>query len=196
MKTWPVLDLRFRLAYILAKSVLEFHLLGWLHRNLSASNVVFFRDRKDPSNEDAVDPYIIGFSHSRPNDPFAFTSGLLKPGDLAYQHPQYRKAERGYKTQYDYFSLGVVLLEVGHWRPLKEITGLKTMYGEGHDRRLVDRVSQLKQSMGRDYYEAVRACVCGDFAGSGEDGGSKALLDFDDKVLSRLHITLVGRGAS
>jgi serine/threonine protein kinase len=197
VKTWPVLDLRFRLAYILAKSVLEFHLLGWLHRNLSASNVAFFIDRKDSSNEDAIDPYIIGFSYSRPNDPSAFTSGLTNPVNLAYQHPQYRRAERGYKTQYDYYSLGVVLLEIGHWRPLEEMLGLRTMYGEEHDRRLIDRVSQLKQSMGRDYCEAVRACVCGDFsAGSGEDGGSEALLDFDTKVLSRLHMPSVGRGLS
>ena len=41
-KLWPVLDDRFKLAYTLAKSVLEFHLCGWLHRNLTASNIAFF----------------------------------------------------------------------------------------------------------------------------------------------------------
>ena len=194
-KLWPVLDDRFKLAHTLAKSILEFHLLGWLHKGLTASNVAFFTARGTPREELIQNPYIIGFNHSRPDDHKAFTSGIKKSEILVYQHPKYRRDTRGYKLEYDYYSLGVVLMEIGYWRPFHEIVGFKGTYGEEHDKKLKDRIPQLRQYMGREFCEAVMVCINGDFASSNasDDKGSNkgVLIGFETKVLSRLNNCLV-----
>jgi serine/threonine protein kinase len=194
-KYWPVLDDKFRLAYILAKSVLEFHLVGWLHKNLTASNIAFFYPPTASREERTREPYIIGFNHSRPDEPSAFTEGIVKSGVLGYQHPKYRRATRGYRPEYDYYSLGVLLMEVGFWRPIKEIVGFGKTYGEEHDQKLRDRIPQLKQYMGRSYCEAVIACLSDDFNSLRTDDGGRnnkeVFIDFEIKVISRLNNHMV-----
>lgn len=39
---WPILDDRFNLALTLARSLQEFHIVGWLHKTLTSSNIAFF----------------------------------------------------------------------------------------------------------------------------------------------------------
>jgi serine/threonine protein kinase len=191
MKLWPILDDRFRLAYILAKSVLQFHLIGWLHKRLTGSNVIFLSARKAALEGRLREPYIIGFNHSRPDDPFAFTEGLMTSGFAGYQHPNYRKYTRGYRPEYDYYSLGVILLEIGFWRPLTEIVKVNGIWSEEHDRKLKDRIPHLRQYIGKDYYEAVTACINGEFSGAStendKENSNGTFLDFETKVLSRLN---------
>lgn len=194
-KLWPVLDDRFRLAHTLAKSILDFHLLGWLHKDLTSSNVAFFFTHRRSYHEAINNPYIIGFNHSRDDDPSAFTEGIVRSGVPGYKHPKYRRDTQGYRPEYDYYSLGIVLMEIGFWRPLNEIVGIKDTYCDEHDRKLRNRIPQLRQYMGRDYCEAVMACISGDFASAkvevdkASDKG--VLMDFESKVLSRLNRRLI-----
>lgn len=196
-KLWPVLDDRFKLAYTLAKSILDFHLCGWLHRNLNASNVTFLPLRGSLQEEHINNPYIIGFNHSRPDDPNEHTSGITRPGVKGYQHPRYRGETGRYRPQYDYYSLGIILMEIGHWRTFHQLVGFKykDTYCEGHDRKLKARIPQLRQLMGRDYCEAVMACISEDFvpskAENGTESNTSVYFDFENKVLSRLDTHLV-----
>jgi serine/threonine protein kinase len=187
MSRWPVLDDKFRLAYTVARSVLEFHMVGWLHKGLSAPNIAFFPEHSTSLVEILAAPYITGFNHSRQDEPSAFSSGIARSTLVSYQHPAYRKERRGFRREYDYYSLGVVLAEIGFWRPVSEIARFGDVYGEEHDRKLRERIMQLGQHMGRDYCDAVLACFDGPReALDGENGGREVLVNFESKVLSRL----------
>ena len=105
------------------------------------------------------------------------------------------RATQGDRNNIPYnYSLGIVLLEIGLWRPLNEITQkypLETPYEEIRDRLLKERIPLLKQSMGRRYCEAVRVCLAGDFGESeikARRGGNAKLLhlSFERLVVSQL----------
>ncbi|KAG9506469.1 hypothetical protein J7337_003452, partial [Fusarium musae] len=165
----PDLDDKFKLAATLATSLFELHTVGWLHKSLTSSNIVFFPSftllpdsfGKDTDvtehgwaaiSQSIREPYLVGFNHSRPDDPTTFTSGLTDSESRHYQHPAYLKAGIGYRLEFDYYSLGILLLEIGFWKPFSKIT--KDWSGSFEERRqrlLTNRVPKLAQHMGRDY---------------------------------------------
>ncbi|KAI0549992.1 kinase-like protein [Xylaria curta] len=202
----PDLDDRFKLASTLAVSLFEFHSVGWLHKNLTSSNIIFF-----PRAQNGIDaetgnylyrsevirePFLVGFNHSRPDDPLALTSAPAQSDFRYYHHPVYLK-NRGYRLEYDYYSLGIILLEIGFWMPLAKITeGWVGSYEERRRRLIERRVPRLRQYMGRGYSEAVRFCLEGNPAsdngtsGIGDQGEAidrkKLKLQFAECVMTRL----------
>jgi len=190
----PTLDDKFKLAYALARSVLEFHMVGWLHKELTSFNVAFFAPQGAGQELSLLEPYVVGFNHSRPDETSAFTVGITRERAGRYQHPDYLRGSRNYCAEFDYYSLGTVLLEIGLWRPLDEITQKcppDTPYEKVRDRLLNERIPLLKQSMGRRYCEAARVCLAGDFGESeiraGHRGNAKSLhLSFERLVVSQL----------
>jgi serine/threonine protein kinase len=188
--SWPALDDRFKLASSLATSLLQLHTVGWFHKSLNTSNVIFFPEKVGAQGQSIQEPFLVGFNHSRPNEPLAFTSGIADSDSKHYQHPAYLKGGSGYRPEFDYYSLGIILMEIGFWLPFSQIT--RSWTGSYEDRRrklLGDRVPQLRQRMGREYYEAVRCCIQCDFGGSefGNPGGKDVLLQFRERVVARLH---------
>lgn len=166
----PLLEDQFTLASILANAMLEFHMVGWLHKDLTSSNIVFRRRNSTLQSEMVRKPYIIGFNHSRPDEPAAFTEGPSDSSNDDYQHPTYRRDRRGYKQQYDYYSLGVILVEIGFWSTLGKWKGewektlKRTMSSNEVDEKLLNsRASFLGRAMGSAYQDAVTACLTGDF---------------------------------
>ena len=129
----PSLDDRFKLAWLMASSLLEFHKVGWMHKSISASNVLFFTSVDQPSPFWIKDPYIIGFNRSRPDQPAAFTEGpSVDLKSQKYQHPEYAKDRQRFCPGFDYYSLGLLLLEIGLWQTLDEIiTRIGPMSQEG-----------------------------------------------------------------
>lgn len=191
-KQWPDLNDRFKLALSLAASVLELHTVGWFHKALTTSHVVFFQETDGAKGQLVREPFLVGFNHSRPDEPFAFTSGLTDSSSRDYQHPTYLKEGFGYRPEFDYYSLGMILMEIGFWKPLSEIMNRPQYRGLSYkdrcDRLLADRVPLLKQHMGREYYEAVRWCIqCGSSESKIENpGGKSMLLRFGELVVARL----------
>ena len=132
----PEVDVRFQLVSSLAKALHEMHCTGWLHRNISSKNI-FFLKTKNGSGIDSLDlekPYVAGFHAAR-----SFFSGYsgAPPGEefegLLYIHPGYllnrnwseSNAEHldtldklFYMPRHDYYSMGLVFLEIGLWRSL------------------------------------------------------------------------------
>ena len=84
---YPTLNNKLRLAYTLARSVLEFHLVRWLHRGLTSSNITFFTAKRPGQEQSLQEPYIVGFNHSRPNKISAFTTGPTEPSAKRYHYP-------------------------------------------------------------------------------------------------------------
>ena len=115
---YPDLGQKFRLAKILVSSVHSFHTSGWLHKNISSSNVLFFLNLSTKlEGLDLAQPYVVGFYYSRKNDPGEYTeSPELLNAQKEYQHPDYRQGPSRFRKGYDYYSLGLVLLQIGTWK--------------------------------------------------------------------------------
>ena len=164
----PLLRSRFRLAQELATAVLEFHKVAWLHKSLSSLNIAFVYPKGSSWRKGIDCPYLLGFSNSRPNGPDKFSSWLYE-NDRALmesQHPEYLKykGKVRYRPQFDYYSLGMVLLEIGHWKPLNQITAKILGSPEDVLSRLREKqVPELGFTMGATYRDVVDACLSGDF---------------------------------
>ena len=164
----PHLEGRFQLAYSLAACVLEFHKVGWLHKALSSSNILLFKSKSLSSRsatEAVRSPMIIGFNHSRPNQPGEITEGYAASDRklLDYQHPEYLKGDREYTAEFDYFSLGLILLEIGRWKELSDITSrMPKGYRSPRDVQqniLKEWVPPLGFLMGERYRDVVDICL-------------------------------------
>ena len=193
---------RFRLAYELAVSVFEFHKVGWLHKSISSFNVVFFTEELDQARL-LRSPYLMGFSHSRPDQPNEYSYKSTEESRILsdYQHPEYQEPPTGlasveigsytrYRTDFDYYSLGLVLLEIGLWNPLAK---LRTKDDVSHTlvtQHLVERrVPYLAGHVGETYRDAVKACLT-DSLWRGADGkkldAKRVDMNFEHLVIGRL----------
>jgi hypothetical protein len=141
----------------------------------------FFESQLPTSPASIKNPYIIGFDHSRPDDLYSLSTG---PGEKAeyldYQHPEYIKKPQRYRAEFDYYSLGIVLLEIARWKSLSAISG---SWGEissedfaAHLRS--DGLAYVGQTVGRRFASVVENCLGGRLASSNvdlaEDLGNRA----------------------
>ncbi|XWX01595.1 hypothetical protein V2A60_009623 [Cordyceps javanica] len=162
----PLLEQRFRLAADICRCVYTFHQVGWLHRNLHSMNVLFCPREGTPNAKRATEPRILGFGSSRQNRPDAFTSGPDDAGQLRnYQHPEYLAHQDRYREEFDYYSVGMMLLEIGLWSTLSKVTESPRFQNMSDDEFRTEviqsRVSQLGIAMGTSYMEATLACLEG-----------------------------------
>ena len=185
----PLLGSRFKLAHKLATSLLEFHKLGWLHKCVSSFNIVFFPTSDLSSDLEFIEkPYMVGFVHSRPNEQDAFTEG--PPGeDDDYQHPAYVSDKQRFCPEFDYYSLGIVLLELGLWKTIQEMTDSRDWevpMEEFRQKLLMRRVPQLGKSMGARYRDAVKACLQWNSNPQNQIASVSVFLDFQRLVVDQL----------
>jgi hypothetical protein len=180
-RTLPDLGKRILLARNLAASVLEFHQVHWLQKEISSFNVAFVFPKGSSWRNGIDNPYFLGFSSSRPDEPNAFSEFLDRTARaiMDFQHPEYLKGNGRvrYRQEFDYYSLGLVLLEIGHWKPLDRM--IANIRGSPED-VLIElqrtRVPQLGQYMGAIYRSIVEACLGGKFAGSGDGNRESKIL--------------------
>lgn len=186
----PLLGDRFRLAHKLAESVLEFHKIDWLQKSISSFNIAFFHNRGSSWTQSMQSPYFLGFLSSRQNEESAFTEG---PTDDArhkdYQHPEYLRGKVRFRAEFDYYSLGLTLLELGLWSSLEKIVAGSDFAGrspeEVRDLVLKKRVPHLGQTMGEFYRCAVDVCLRGGLSAEG-DSSLEICLKFKEQVVDRL----------
>lgn len=172
-KTPPVLGKRFALATKLASSVLEFHKADWLQKDLSSFNILFVFSRGTSWRNGVDQPYFVGFANSRPNDPAEFTEFMdsqKSQEKIDFQHPEYVNG-RGhvrYQLKYDYYSVGMIMLEIGLWKPLNKIV---KAYGSAEkmlEALKAGPLDQLEEKMGSRFTNAVQACLEGGFGDTKE----------------------------
>jgi serine/threonine protein kinase len=165
----PSLECLFGLALTLSKSLHHFHRADWLHKNISSYNVLLFDERLSKAQPTVLDgfptPYIVGFNHSRPNDPNSFIRGSADI-EKHYLHPQYAiLPEPRFKHGFDYYSLGLLLLEIGLWEPITSsplLTGRSILDVEPRELQtlwLNEAVPLLGPRMGKTYKNVVNLCL-------------------------------------
>ncbi|KAF2111606.1 prion-inhibition and propagation-domain-containing protein [Lophiotrema nucula] len=189
----PSLGARFDLARKIASGFLQFHQLGWLHKCIRSHNIAFFPESERLSIQS---PHILGFAFSRPSET-GISDRELPSNDLKlYQHPAYQGREgTGYKLVYDFYSIGLLLFEIGKWKPLDYYfrrlqTQGKSMSTKLFGSRLIELESdELEFRTGTHYKTAVLTCLRGDFEMEGEEPGEKQLkLAYFDKVVKSLDL--------
>jgi hypothetical protein len=124
----PTLGQRYGLATSLAASLYTFMLSQWHHKRFFSRNVtLLYKDKTPlPRLPDLENPYIGGFSVSRPEDPVGRSvEGDLSDGEKLYLHPLYRPwlshNQPKYRLAYDIYSFGLMLVEIGWWNLLMKI---------------------------------------------------------------------------
>ncbi|RYP42724.1 hypothetical protein DL768_010280 [Monosporascus sp. mg162] len=221
------LDDRIQLAHELAAAVFEFHKMDWLHKNISSYNVLFFGekttsyrvgtevytggtdidgdgdiDKSCPRKVNLKQPFLIGFSHSRPGS--ADYSNKMHSADEAlfpYRHPDYSGADAadlptasGFLAEYDYYSLGLVLLEIGLWNPLWHMVRIRTMAkSKIRDTLCRTWIPFLASTVGETFAKAVDTCLSGRLSRFGR-APEKDKVDerFERLVLGPLHNLAMG----
>lgn len=193
----PGLGQVFFLVQTLARSLLEYHTIGWFHKSISPQHIVFFGPAECYGPPNIHEPYFMGFDHSRQDRPGEYSEG---PQDMEtrglYQHPLYKSGKYRFCPQFDYFSLGLILLELGLWETLPSLISRHLPLAHGQEERVNlirdNLVPLLAPRMGDTYRKACLACLgaevgkASDQAGGHEQHGIEPLAAFRDKVLEPL----------
>ncbi|KAF5553634.1 hypothetical protein FMEXI_2283 [Fusarium mexicanum] len=61
----PTLDDRFRLAQAVSRAIFQMHSAGWMHKDISSKNILFFKDKEAGGAYRVDRPYLKGFRFSR-----------------------------------------------------------------------------------------------------------------------------------
>ncbi|RYC79061.1 hypothetical protein BFJ63_vAg18058 [Fusarium oxysporum f. sp. narcissi] len=181
---------RFRFAQRLATSLFFIHSTGFIHKNMSSQSVYVF-EREGSSDKDNFpyslgEPYLLGFGWVRSQD--GWSDNFRRPkGEWSkdiYEHPYRLAAEPPlprYINTYDVYGLGVVLLELGLWRPITRYENkFAALAPEERRKMLVDIAEDLNITMGPKYRSVVQWCLQLD--------GKQAIRDatFINMVLNKL----------
>lgn len=152
---------RFRLAIQLVYAVLQGHSTPWLKYSWSTSDLLF--ENLGP-NQQELD--LVLFLRSR----------FVSQGNTEVSHQgeclvseDNGKSRASHEGAYDIsnrtlFSLGMALLEIGHWTPISQMR----LDGERDDIATALRVAQERSMFGRRYNDIVRRCMQCQF-GYGQD---------------------------
>lgn len=160
----PSLDSRFQLAQQLAACIYSFSIVRWFHKDFNSHNIFLFRDTSASSKIMLDSPFVSGFSIARPDAKEQVSCisfpAYPEPRDL-YRHPDlhHESGRPRYHVKYEFYSLGLVLLEIGLWKALNlqnDKNGFKD--------RVTDRVRKdLPFCMGERYTNVVLYCLtCAD----------------------------------
>lgn len=164
----PSLAERLKLARCIASALARIHKASWLHKNISAFTIILpCPKRPDRPTTPIPVPYIIGFNHSRPDDPESFSDdSQYSLAVTDYRHPEYLQGRDRvrYQIKFDYYSLGLVLLEIGIWRPLDRLTkGKRDLKPKDLARFILEEcVPQLDFYVGVSYRNVVSRCLTGE----------------------------------
>ncbi|KAH6891537.1 hypothetical protein B0T10DRAFT_547824 [Thelonectria olida] len=165
----PSLDDRYALALALAETVFRLHMSGWLHRCIGAHNVLFFGKEGGGKNAHLREPYLTGFEFSREEGERLATETVIEgAGVNRYRHPGCQGPFRaGFRKVHDLYSLGMVLLEIGLWKPFDRPPQYKLTSSSSENRdRIVEKClnGYLAHYVGNKYQSVVRTCLTGDFS--------------------------------
>ncbi|KAI9778872.1 MAG: hypothetical protein M1839_007835 [Geoglossum umbratile] len=201
--TTPSLTSRIALARAITDCIRYLHSTNWLHKGLRSHNIIFFATSTTPY--DLTNPTLAGFDYARPARSEEMTERPPEnPEYDIYRHP----ATHGdgplesYKKPFDIYSLGVILAEIAHWKPIDQIVGIEDLAKAKPDKTkevrkilLKEHLESIRFSVGDKYHDAVVMCLEGDFAGLGVTGlkeyreethGSKLQAEFYYGVVKKL----------
>lgn len=168
----PALERRYALSLSLAIALSQFHTVGWVHKSLRSENVLFFPSEASKSGiSELRDPYIVGFEFARENPGLSEQAyGDIDIRQELYKHPeQWGQPTRKFQQMHDVYSLGVVLLEIGLWRPVSRLeqNGFQNVHLKERSDVQALLIRQAKDKLpfyaGISFAKVVERCLSGDF---------------------------------
>lgn len=183
---------RLSLAKQISKALLNWHMTGWHHQEISSRNILFFSNPTSPE-PDFTTPYLCGFDFSRQSGKISTTRNAEDMEFSVYRHPDRQfDTTSTHMLRHDIYSFGVVLLDLGLWDDPDE-SWRSTLKAKPVDRdqaklvykRLRNFTGRLSFYVGSSYAEAVLNCLddrCFDGVSDREIIGI-----FVQKVSSKLH---------
>lgn len=190
----PSLEVRLGLASSLAESLAAFHDVDWYHKDLTSHSVLFLPSHATTSQW-MSEPYLIGFQYSRGASEDFSEGPLQDRNHRRYHEPRYLSMEnrqfKDFRPEYDYYSLGILLVEIGFWDTIDIIMrdyADKDNYAFSQA-VVKDQLSQLRFIAGTRYAAAVQRCLTGFFdngrlmKGEGVSLNAQTNLLFKEKVV-------------
>ena len=119
------------------------------------------------------DPYLVGWAQSRRNASEEQTEAIISAFEdtALYHHPDYLRGGR-YSEPFDQYQLGCVLMEIAHWRLLKDIKdmiGPKLKADDWSD-KLIWHAQELTSDIGEIYGSVMERLLRGiEVDNAGED---------------------------
>lgn len=161
----PPLEDRFRLAFTLGLTFSKIHSDGFIHKDVNSSNIlVFKKNKRQSANSRALQytlrsPVLCSFDLFSEYD-IEPTNAMPTPN--IYRHPddpKFTSAEnKQYHPQFDMYSLGLILLEVGLWQPLADLWKPKYTLHDFKQRIEDVYIRRLASKCGTAYMQVVRDC--------------------------------------
>lgn len=163
---------RIKLAHATANCLLYLHSVNWLHKGLRSHNIVFFPITNGRSALiDWSKPYLSGFDFARPARADEMTE---VPGDVPaynmYRHPSTQGFGFGpresFRKSFDIYSLGVVLVELAHWKTIDKILDIEVgkvrLAAKIKDMLMEEKqIADVGANMGELFENATRTCISG-----------------------------------
>ncbi|KAL4802048.1 prion-inhibition and propagation-domain-containing protein [Aspergillus unguis] len=168
----PSLSARISLCAALAECIYTFHTVDWLHKGLRSEKVIFFSQQ--PFTVDLCTPYVLGYELSRPNILDELTEEpRFNPCEDIYRHPSAQSSQYSgnYRKSYDFYSFGILLIEIATWKPIQDFLGFANLASAKpselltvrrqllEDRVLLQHISSI---IGDSYKEIVVLCLRAD----------------------------------
>ncbi|OAL51491.1 kinase-like protein [Pyrenochaeta sp. DS3sAY3a] len=183
----PTLDNKFAIANAIVNCTHALHLTGWMHKAIRSSNIILFQEPgQDLAKVNLALPYLTGFHHSRQSKPGAYSSGATTIGEKAFFHPTYLNGEISYCHAFDYYALGIVLLEIAIWRTMNKMIDGVTSIHKVKPLLLQHAKTYVPQRMGTAYSEVVVACLEFHDRHSVEENLPDLLMVFQKEIQERL----------
>lgn len=153
---------------------------------------------------------VLGWDLSRPNDSSEFSESQSMPpakfqskrdNIRLYSHPDTHsgitstsksssKLRNHFRAEFDIYSLGLVLLEIGLWRTLDSLRRKCESEDEFYQKLRGEFCHKLRAKMGTIYWRATQRCIANDFdlprAGPDETEDYLRQCAFEQQVLSQL----------
>ena len=160
----PSLENRYRLALNIALSLMRLHEVNVTHRNVNSGNILFFVEKGQQSRAERIwkgpvlrKPYLTGL-HQLTNGNATYDRD--SPFSGIYYHPSLTgPIQIPYDLVHDYYSLGLILLEIGLWMPIGKFWKSKYTIGDFKSRLSDIYMRKLSAKCGDAYMQAVLYCM-------------------------------------
>jgi serine/threonine protein kinase len=196
----PSLTQRIALAHTIAQSLMYLHSVNWLHKGLRSNNILFFLPQNTSGRQSYSSPILSGFEYSRVDLVDEYTELIPEHSEHdIYRHPHtLSSVHLRSKKSHDIYSLGLILVEIAHWRRIHDIVHLPQ--DERQAKKIIrnlratllkdDSVMEMEGLVGDSYSQAVIACLEGlvgpDADEENPQVGVKIQKAFHDRVVAKL----------
>lgn len=153
--SFPPLENKFRLAYNIALASTSYLAHGYCHGHLKSSNIIFLRENDNPRLGSTLRcPYVL-----QPIQKLVGESNINPPlSHTLYHHADADEVGYGLVPAYDVYSVGLLLLEIGLWRPLPAFWKPKYDRAIFHEKLKRYYIPKLASKCGTRYMNLVQAC--------------------------------------